>query len=393
MAKRIFTALGLMSGTSMDGIDLAFVESDGESEVRVLAGRHVPWSEELRAIVRRAMEEALAHDWTDRWARPGALAEAEAAVTETHVQAVRAFLEESGARPDLIGFHGQTVVHRPEARLTVQIGDGAVLARAVGVPVVWDLRADDVAAGGQGAPLAPAYHAALARRLDARPVAFVNIGGVANVTWVGESGRLIAFDCGPGNAPIDDWVRARAGLAHDKGGRLAAAGQVEEARVREALAHPFFRQPVPKSLDRFAFTADLAEGLSLEDGAATLTALTARAIAQAAAWMPQVPERWIVCGGGRHNRTLMAMLAAAVPGGIVAPVETLGEDGDLIEAACWGHLAVRAVKGLPITWPETTGAPRPLTGGRLSLPDGTSGPAPGGADRVAGAETTQRRGL
>ncbi len=388
MAKRIFTVLGLMSGTSMDGIDLALMRTDGEEVVEVLATRHEPWGKEMQALMRAAMETALAQAWTDRKARPGLLARAEAAVTDSHVGAVRQFLEDAGVRPDVIGFHGQTVVHRPQERLTVQLGDGAALARATGLPVVWDLRADDVAAGGQGAPLAPAYHAVLARRLDARPVAFVNIGGVANVTWVGAAGRLIAFDCGPGNAPIDDWVRAQAGMIRDEGGRLAAKGRVDEARLRQALAHPFFREMPPRSLDRHAFTADLAQGLSLEDGAATLTALTARGIAKAAEWMPELPAHWIVCGGGRHNRTLMAWLAAAVPGGIVAPVETLGEDGDMIEAACWGFLAVRALRGLPLTWPDTTGVPQPLSGGILSLPDGSTGPAAGRAVRLGRPRAT-----
>jgi anhydro-N-acetylmuramic acid kinase len=368
MAKRIFTALGLMSGTSMDGIDLALLVTNGRGVSQVLATDHAPWDDELRALVRRAMAAATRMDWRSRRERPGVLAEAEEAVTGAHVMAVRRFLKTTGMRPDVIGFHGQTVVHRPEARLTVQLGDGQRLADALGIPVVWDMRAADVAAGGQGAPLAPAYHAALAEKFGILPVAFVNIGGVSNVTWVGRRGRLLAFDCGPGNAPIDDWVRRMTGASCDVDGRLAARGRVHEERVRGVLVHPFFRQPPPKSLDRGAFTEAVAEGLSAADGAATLTAITARAIALAGEWMPEMPEYWIVCGGGRRNRALMGMLAEAVREGVVVPVESYGENGDMIEAACWGYLAVRSLLGLPLSWPETTGVPRPLSGGVLARP-------------------------
>ncbi len=357
-----------MSGTSMDGIDIAAIRTDGESRAEPLATAAVPHDEAMRALLRAAMREA--RNLADRRHRPGVLAEAEVAVTEAHLRALAPFLDglaSCGLKADVIGFHGQTVLHRPEAGLSVQIGDGAALARRTGIPVVWDMRARDVAHGGQGAPLIPAWHGVLARGLDVSPVAFVNIGGVANVTWVGQGGRLVAFDCGPGNALMDDIALRMAGRSCDEGGRLAASGRVSEDVLRGYLASAFFRAPPPKSLDRDAFSLSPVENLPLRDALATLAELTARAIAAAAHWFPEPVQLWIVCGGGRRNHHLMERLAANVEAP-VAPAEALGLDGDMMEAQGWACLAVRALKGLPITFPETTGAPEPLTGGILSRP-------------------------
>ncbi|HHN72911.1 MAG TPA: anhydro-N-acetylmuramic acid kinase, partial [Thermopetrobacter sp.] len=348
------------------------IRSDGVAEVEPLAARHVPWDAEMRSLMRAA--ETAAARLEGRADRPGVLAAAERALTEAHVEALASFLAETGVRPEIVGFHGQTVLHAPARRLTVQLGDGQALADALGVPVAWDMRAADVAAGGQGAPLVPAYHAALAARLGSRPAVFVNIGGIANVTWVGADGALLAFDCGPGNAPIDDWMRRHGGHAHDAGGATAARGRVRPEIVEAALAHDFFRRAPPKSLDRAAiagFVTGLADGLETADGAATLTMITARGIAAAAQWFPSPAAVWVVCGGGRHNRTLMAFLRESVPSGEVLTAEEAGFDGDMIEAQCWAHLAVRALRGLPLSWPETTGVPRPLPGGVISRPGGT----------------------
>ena len=369
MAKDIFTALGLMSGTSMDAVDVALVRTDGTRLAEPVASASFPLDGETRRLLRRAMEEARTLE--DREARPGILREAEDAVTAEHVRAVGAFLEElpsGSAEIDVVGFHGQTVLHRPEAGLTVQLGDGAALARETGIPVVWDMRAADVAAGGQGAPLVPVYHRILSRRIPLEPVAFVNIGGISNVTWMDGSGRMLAFDCGPGNALLDDWCLRHAGLPRDEDGRLAAAGREHGDILSGWLASPFFAAPPPKSLDRGDFTSEAAEGLSLEDGAATLTRLTARAIARAREWFPRPARLWVITGGGRRNRHLMALLAEELDAPVV-PAETLHLNGDMMEAECWACLAVRSLKGLPITFPETTGVPEPLTGGRLSLPD------------------------
>jgi anhydro-N-acetylmuramic acid kinase len=278
---------------------------------------------------------------------------------------------------DVVGFHGQTVWHRPRHRRTLQIGDGARLAAAAGIGVVADFRRADMAAGGEGAPLAPLYHAALAGALQ-KPIAVLNIGGVANLTWIGESEgepNVLAFDTGPGNALLDDWVLARTSRACDEDGRLAAAGRVDAGRVTGWLAHDFFRRLPPKSLDRdvFRFALDAIAGFSPADGAATLAAFSARAVASASPLLPAEPRRWLVCGGGRRNPVLMDMIRTAV-GAPVEPVEAIGWRGDFLEAEAFAFLAVRSLRGLPLTLPTTTSAPRPLTGGRLHgpLPNPTS---------------------
>lgn len=362
MAK-LLTAIGLMSGTSMDGIDVALVRTDGDSTVERGASRSNPYDEAMRARLKTALEEAA--NLEQREERPGSLAAVEKELTERHGAAVAEFLEATGTDPrsiDVIGFHGHTVLHRPEARLTVQLGDAALLAKLTGCEVVSDLRAADVAAGGQGAPLAPVYHRALAMTLPQRPVVFVNIGGVANVTWIGGNGELLAFDTGPGNALMDDWVARHTGRTCDENGELARSGVADETVLRRYLAHPWFALPVPKSLDRGDFTLDLVNGLDAATGAATLARVTAAAIARARAWFAGPPALWVICGGGRRNRFLMELLAWHLDSPVV-PAEAIGADGDSVEAEAWGYLAVRSLRGEPITFPTTTGAPEPLTGG------------------------------
>jgi len=361
MAK-LLRAIGLMSGTSMDGIDVALIDTDGAECAQRGPSTTYPYAEALRARLRAGIRAAAG--LTGRQHRPSDLGPLEAELTQLHAQAVKTFLHAGGLSPagiDVIGLHGHTVLHAPERGITVQLGDGAGLARATGIDVVYDLRAADVAAGGQGAPLAPAYHAALLAR-QAKPVVIVNIGGVANVTWIGAAGELLAFDTGPGNAMIDDWMQARRGLAQDDNGGLAAAGRVQEDCVREYLRHPYFGAPPPKSLDRNAFALEPLGKLSDADGAATLTAFTVESIARAREHFPEQPRLWVVSGGGRRNKTLMAMLAGRVDAA-VAPAEAAGVNGDALEAEAWGYLAVRSRKGLPITFPGTTGVSAPLHGG------------------------------
>lgn len=360
MAKLI-SSLGLMSGTSMDGIDVAHVITDGEGVVERRGGLFVPYSPAQASALRQGLADAAG--MASRTARPGSLAGLEADLTRWHAQAISTFMREMRPGPvDVIGFHGQTVLHRPEIRLTVQLGDGAMLARLAGIPVVADMRAADVAAGGQGAPLVPAYHAALAGELAARPCAFVNIGGVANVTFIGADGRLLAFDTGPGNALLDDWALAHTGQPVDANGRLAAAGRVDEARLAAWLSHGFFAQTPPKSLDRMSFAGLDMAGLSPADGAATLAAFTARSIAGAALHLGESPAAWVITGGGRRNPVLMAMLRQAIPA-MVVTAEEAGLDGDFMEAEAWAYLAVRALKGLALSFPGTTGVREPMTGG------------------------------
>jgi anhydro-N-acetylmuramic acid kinase len=359
-------AIGLMSGTSMDGVDVALIETDGEAVVRPGPSGFRPYASDEREAIRAAL--AAATTLTDRDARPPALAAAEAVVTTAHVEAVRAFLADNAidaAGVAVVGFHGQTVFHAPERRLTVQIGDGAALSEALAIPVVFDLRADDVAAGGQGAPLVPVYHRALAAALP-RPVAILNVGGVANLTLIAADGGLVAFDTGPGNALIDDLMGTRTGARMDEGGRTAAAGTVDEAALSVLLDNPYFARPVPKSLDRNAFSAAPVAHLSTADAAATLVAFTAETVARGLK-LAGGAGRIVVCGGGARNPVLMAALAART-GVMVDSADALGWSADAIEAQAFAYLAVRSRRGLPITFPGTTGVARPLTGGRLAQP-------------------------
>ncbi|MFS0771355.1 anhydro-N-acetylmuramic acid kinase [Sphingomonas sp. 1P08PE] len=354
-------AIGLMSGTSLDGIDAALIETDGEGAVRSIAFRGEAYTDAARAELAEATRIALTYD------RPRMSQELTAAsdlVVRTHALAVHKLLREAGVQPadvDVIGFHGQTVAHRPDRGWTWQIGDGAQLAAACGITTVSDFRSNDVALGGQGAPLLPVYHDALTAGLS-RPVAVLNLGGVANVTLAGADGLLIAFDTGPANGLIDHWVEEATGARFDADGALAAAGRVDQAVLTAMLDHPFFDAPAPKSLDRSDFTIQPARGLSAIDGAATLTAFTAETVALALRQLPASPSRLIVAGGGRHNPTMLRMIAEAT-GLVPEPSDALGWNGDAMEAEGFAYMAVRSLRNLPISFPGTTGVPEPATGG------------------------------
>lgn len=360
-------ALGLMSGTSLDGIDAAIIETDGLTEVVPGPSLAVPYTPEERAVLRSALE--VAKIWEPDEPMPAEVAEAERLLTLAHAQAVRALLKKAEMTPqdiDIIGFHGQTVLHQPDRRRTVQIGMGAELARLTGIDVVNDFRSADVAAGGHGAPLVPLYHQALVKSAGIKEaIAIINIGGVGNVTYVGLDDTLIAFDTGPGNALIDDWCLRHTGQPVDRDGALAEAGEVDVDVLQVLMDNEFFELPPPKSLDRFSFSPEPVEHLSAPDGAATLTAFTVEAIARGIAHIPGMPTRFVVCGGGRHNPTLMSMLSKRLQGGVL-PAEDLGWRGDDVEAEAFAYLAVRALKGLPLSLPTTTGVPEPMAGGRLN---------------------------
>lgn len=365
----MLTAIGLMSGTSLDGVDVALIETDGEGIGRFGPTSYRAYSDGERDLLRKALADAVS--MTDRYARPGSLAEAEHLVTRAHAEAVTSFLHAnhlSRADIDVVGFHGQTVLHRPEQKLTVQIGDGHTLARTLAMPVVFDLRAADVAAGGQGAPLVPVYHRALVQMLNSDgPAVVVNIGGVANITYI-DGATLIACDTGPGNALLDDFMLRRTGDAVDRDGRTAATGHADQDWIAHALDRPFFMLPPPKSLDRNDFAALTVDGLSTEDGAATLTAFTAASIALIAPMLPKPPASWIVVGGGASNPTLMAMLSKSLAPAAVVRGSDLGWSGDAVEAQAFAYMAARSLKGLPLTFPGTTGVPAALTGGILAKP-------------------------
>lgn len=367
-------AVGLMTGTVLDGnIDVALLRTDGDSVQEFGAYRLAPYPPGLRDLLADTLEAARA--WNFDGPEPAIFAVAEAALTDAQADAVRDLVETEGpglAQIGAVGFHGQTVLHRGRTpqRLgaTRQLGDGARMAARLGVPVAFDFRTADVAAGGQGAPLSAVYHMGLLRALGAGPdTAVLNLGGVANVSWWDGADTVVAFDTGPANAPLNDFVRALGLGDMDRDGALGRAGRVDEARLARLLDHPYLSTPWPKSLDRFDFTAAMADGLGAQDGAALLTAFTAAAVGRGLDLLPVRPRRLIVCGGGRHNPTLMAMLAARA--GVQADLaETVGWRGDAIEAECFAFLAVRVQRGLPISFPFTTGAPRPMTGGRLALP-------------------------
>ncbi len=350
----------------MDGVDAALIETDGEEVVRPLDFVSLPYSEEDRGVLRSALMHAQGLSAPDD--HPD-IAAASRVVDRRHIEAVEALLRKIGrnaADIGAVGYHGQTVAHRPDRGWTWQIGDGQVLAHALGLMVVDDFRSADVEQGGQGAPLVPVYHAA---RLSDRecPAVVLNLGGVGNLTFVGSTGLLLAFDTGPGNALIDDWMHEHAGLSHDEGGAAAAQGRVREDVLSQMMSHPWFEEPPPKSLDRNDFSIDAVRGLPLTDGAATLTAFTASAVARGIAHCPVRPRAIHVAGGGRHNRTLMGMIAArcGVP---VTPVDDLGWNGDATEAEAFAYLAVRFLQGKPTSYPETTGVNAPVSGGRVSVP-------------------------
>ncbi len=348
-----------MSGTSLDGVDAAWLDTDGQTISAFGPSVTLPYDDDLRSDLRGLLDLAPALSPDDE-----RLIDITKRLTMYHVRAVEAI----GRPADLLGFHGQTILHQPQLRRTWQIGDATLLACRTGLPVAFDFRSADVAIGGQGAPLAPIYHAALARDLP-KPLVVLNIGGVANVTWIGVDGSLMAFDTGPGNGPLDDWTSRHSANPFDRDGLLARSGQPDPVVLDRLLSHPYFDRPPPKSLDRLDFGAALAmsglEGLSPADGAATLAAFTVASIVRAR--LPGSPTRWLICGGGRRNPVLMEGLRRRldVP---ADPVEVMGWDGDGLEAQCFGFLAARVAAGLPLSFPGTTGAPHPLRGGQLVEP-------------------------
>ncbi|KQW58966.1 MULTISPECIES: anhydro-N-acetylmuramic acid kinase [unclassified Ensifer] len=373
MAK-IMTAIGLMSGTSMDGIDVALLRTDGDAIVERGPSAGYAYEARFRDRLKQGLEDAKSI--ASREQRPGILADLERELTLRHVEAVQAFLRQNNIlreNVDVIGFHGQTVLHRPDDALTVQIGDGALLARETGIDVVYDMRANDMEHGGQGAPLIPAYHAALARNAAAngelvQPVVFVNIGGISNLTFIGADVGLVAYDSGPGNTLIDQWVEAHAGIPFDQGGMIASEGSVLPDLAERYLLNPFFSSDRRRSLDRNDFAPPRGKDANLEDGARTLAYVTAAAIIKSASHLPAAPRTYIVCGGGRLNPVIMRDLAseAKAHGANVLTAEAVGFNGDSMEAEAWAYLAVRAQRGLPLSYPGTTGVRQPVTGGKYA---------------------------
>lgn len=369
------TVLGLMSGTSMDGIDVALISTDGERLTDRGRGLSYPYPTDARGRIREAARAAWriwgpsakghAPDPEDM-----ALLEAvEREVTELHANAIDDFLEAFGVSRgeiNLIGFHGQTVFHDASRRITRQLGNGPLLAKLARIDVVHDFRSADIAAGGQGAPLVPVYHRAVSDEIGfEKPLAVVNIGGIANVTWIGPDGTIIAFDIGPGNCMLDEWMQQEAGLPFDRNGKAALAGKVDKEVLKRLASHAYYRRKPPKSLDRYDLPGLKERELGLEDGAATLVALTAREILASAEYLPVRPRRWVLAGGGAKNPAIVQAIAEAVREPVTSADE-MGWSAEHFEAEAFGFLAVRALRKLPLTFPSTTGVQRPITGGRLA---------------------------
>ncbi len=372
MDKKVYTAIGLMSGTSLDAVDCALIETDGYEFVRPLDFVSLSYDEETRAQI-RACYGQKSRDIPQ-------VVETERIVALEHAKAIKALLEKAGRDADtidLIGFHGQTIYHAPKDGITIQIGDADFLARETGIDVVADFRSADVKAGGEGAPLAPLYHRARIHSAQQEfPVVVLNIGGVSNVTWIGaKADEIMAFDCGPGNALMDDWAKRHTGQPYDKDGALAASGMAQDDLVRDWLHHDYFKKAPPKSMDRDQW--DIAglgrlshelNSISSADGAATFLKFTVEAIVTSAAFMPETPKHWYACGGGRHNKALMRALEARLAQeglGALHSVDMLGWDGDATEAECFAYLGVRSLLGEFISLPATTNVPQKITGGQM----------------------------
>ncbi|ASD28273.1 anhydro-N-acetylmuramic acid kinase [Brevundimonas diminuta] len=371
--KKTLRVLGFMTGTSLDAVDMAVIETDGHDILSFGPAGEMKLDGETRAIIEDAIDDAF--DWERDEEEPDSFEDARMAVADAHLAAALGFMAVNGVKSsalDLVGVHGQTVLHEaptPDAPgRTVQLIDAVSVAEGLSVPVAYDFRSADVAAGGQGAPLAPVYHAALVRKAGMEgPVAVLNLGGVGNITLIRADGGLEAFDTGPANGMVDLLVQSRMKKRMDEGGRLAAAGTADKAVLAAYLAHPYFAATGPKSLDRFDFSLDPVADLSLEDAAATLTVFAAQAVALGVARCSEQPKEIVVCGGGRHNPVLLTAIRDCV-GVPVSTAEDKGWRGDSIEAEAFAFLAARCCLGLPISFPGTTGVPTSMTGGRIVEP-------------------------
>lgn len=358
-------ALGLMSGTSLDGIDVAVITTDGMDIYDYGDSLTIPYDDQIREDLRSIL--GLKPDTPENEAK---IREVEIALTELHAQIVNDFIKEYEDKVEIIGFHGHTIHHEPQNHYTHQIGDGQMLADLTGIKVVSHFRNADVRAGGQGAPLVPVFHAALGSKME-KPIAFLNIGGVANITWIGRDGEILAFDTGPGNAPVTDWVLKKANQHMDYNGKLAISGKIDGKVLAALMRHKYFAQYPPKSIDRNIFKDKLEhlEGLSLEDGAATATAFMAEAVAYSCAmYLPEMPKIMIVCGGGANNPTMIRFLRQRMPEVEIKTGAEIGLDNDALEAQAFAYLAVRRLYNMPNSFPTTTGVSEPIIGGEIFSP-------------------------
>lgn len=364
-------AIGLMSGTSLDGVDAAIIKTDGHQVTRFGKACHIPYTVEQREQLQEAFARAKRENNPN--VRSNSILIAEGVINRLHLDAINEIISINQLQKndiEVIGFHGQTLLHKPEKGWSWQIGDGSELVENTGIKVVNDFRRFDVENGGQGAPLVPIFHRALLPNDETDfPVALLNIGGVANLTWFNgrDPNDMVAFDTGPGNALLDDWIRKHSDLPYDKDGEISSKGNVQEILVNDLMNHDYFKEMPPKSLDRDAFDVSSLSMLSVEDGAATLIAFTVNAIKMAEVMCPDFVKKWYVCGGGAHNPTMMQMLSDELYGDVES-ISSIGFDGDYVEAEAFAYLAVRKLYNLPITFPGTTGINEPSTGGKVHMP-------------------------
>ncbi len=368
-------SVGLMTGTVLDGnIDVALIKTDGESIYEFGPWALVPYPESTVQLIKQAVVIAKAWNFK-RGKEPEIFTKAEVAITRGQSAAVEQVVKSAGltlSEIGAIGFHGQTILHRPpdtkRRGKSRQLGDGQLMAELLKTTVVFDFRTNDLEAGGQGAPISPIYHVALLKNLNLdSSAAVLNLGGVANLTYWDSKNEIIALDTGSANAPINDWISQHTDKKMDENGIIAQSGKVDEALLATLIADPYFQQKYPKSLDRNNFTAALVNGLSLEDGAATLTAFCATALNSALEQLPVRPKKIILCGGGRKNKTLVKEIQQRAH---IEPImsEDCGWRGDALEAECFAYLAIRSLQGLPFSFPSTTGVPHAMSGGKIARP-------------------------
>lgn len=360
---KTFNALGILSGSALDGVDIAYIRTDGVDVYETGHMMSVPYEESLRQKVRSIL--GIRPDTPENQAL---LNEVEEELTTFWAQAVREYIETYDVKIDVIGLEGHTVCNDPKEHYIYQLGDGHLLAQLTGIQVVYNFHAADIAAGGQGAPLDVTFYNAVTSQYP-RPLAVVDISSISSIAWLGSYGEMVAFNSGPGNAAIDEWVFKHAGMHMDYNGKLAIMGHINEQIVAAMMKHKYFAQYPPKSTHREEFREKLEhlEGLSLEDGAATATAFVAESIAYSLLlYVPDIPKRIMVCGGGAKNPTLMRFLRQKLANIEVCTAEDWGCDSLAVDVQAVAYLAVRRLHFLPISFPTTTGVIEPMVGGKIA---------------------------
>ena len=362
MTIKILNALGILSGSAIDGVDITFIKTDGVDVFETGHTITVPYEDELRQKIRSVL--GLKPDTPEN---QNLLNEVEKELTQFWAEAVKDYIATYDVEVDVIGLDGHTVCNEPKNHFIYQLGDGELLSKLTGIKVVYNFHSADIAAGGQGAPLGVTFYNAITMQKE-KPLAVVDISGISSISWIGSYGEMVSFHSGPGNAAIDEWVMKHAGMHMDYNGKLAITGVVNEQIVSALMKHKYFAKYPPKSTHREEFKEKLEhlEGLSLEDGAATATAFVAESIAYSLLlYVPEIPKKIMVCGGGAKNPTLMRFLRQRLPDVEVCTAEDWGQNSIAVGVQTIAFLAVRRLYYLPISFPTTTGVYEPMIGGKL----------------------------